>query len=95
MLRIEYFMHVGPPSPAPSTMHCNVTFCFEKPNKNLAEKYLEGSWKIVIGWFGVTKIHIEGAKAFKGITGLICIKKLSFEKKCVSFHFFCPNASPP
>ena len=62
-------------------MHCNVTFCFEKPNKNLAEKYLEGSWKIVIGWFGVTKIHIEGAKAFKGLTGLICIKKLSFEKK--------------
>ena len=81
MLRIEYFMHVGPHSPAPSTMHCNVTFCFEKPNKNLAEKYPKGSWKIVIGWFGVTKIHIEGAKAFKGLTGLICIKKLSFEKK--------------
>ena len=35
--------------------HCNVTFCFEKPNKNLAEKYPEGHGKLSLVGLGSQK----------------------------------------
>ena len=56
-LKNEYFMHVGPPRPAPSTFYIENTNFFGgwKISRRVKEKFTL--------WFQVTKIEIEGAMA--------------------------------